>query len=86
MNIPEDVKKKLGNAIAEIVRYTMKECYLCGKKIRAGRILWNFRKPEEEKAIYMRGAIICPQCNEQKIEEVNKLKGGETFNFGVFNN
>jgi len=84
MNIPVEIQKKIGNAICEIIKYTLRECSLCGKKITTGRPIFNFRKPEEEKSVYIRGSIVCSECNERHPEEVDKFKRGDTFNLGIF--
>ncbi len=84
MDIPVEIQKKIGNAICEIIKYTLRECSLCGKKLTSGRPIFNFKKPEKNKSIYIRGSIICPECNEKYPEEVNKLKLGSTFNLGIF--
>ena len=84
MNITEGIKKEIGEAICKLVSYTLKQCSICGKRMTAGRVIWNFRKPEKEKSIYIKGSIVCPECNEQYPEQVNNLKRGDVFNIDLF--
>lgn len=84
MQVPENVQKELTTALQTIARYAIadKSCYLCGEKTKIARGTFNFRP--YKGAIYIRYLLICPRCDEHRANEVDKLKKGDRFDFGVF--
>lgn len=80
--IPDNVKKELITALGTIAKYMGKNCFLCGKEVKIAKSVYDFRT--QKGALYIRNLLICPSCGENRATEVDELKRGDRFDFGIF--